>query len=753
MKRLNPSILAATAILAVAVRVYALGRHPLWYDEVIIANASRRLRIDVIFNVFPFEPVFSGFLRYWQEWGRSEVWMRLPAVLFGLATVCMGCLTGRRLAGERGAIAAAFLLAIAPFLVYYSRDGKMYAWVAFLELCLVYCTLEYAAREGGGRILVVYVVAGAILTHTHRLSPLFFMALNAGYLVCYRNSLSKVSRWFAAQVAVVTLSIPYLAAQWRFVRASDDTIFWALRPVPESLVITAMNLLSGYGLTVWARWTALAVFGLLVLYAIMETSARRPLVFLVAVAVIHVAIYYVVSSSWNKSLYVDRYMIGSSAPLLLVAACGLARLPNAGIRTGVAALLALLFWFPIGDMYAHRFSDDRRQHEGVSKTFDTRGMAQLVNANGREGDVIWHLWWLAYPQLGWYVEGYPHYLVDIGGRIQRDIDLFGKRDEQAAYGMVPLEMETFSGFRGRVWLVEPEPEAFSFPGADPSMLPWLIEHGAVKGVWTFGAPYWKTRVYLFDLTNQTSRLTGSIPQFSTMTERAASKSGGIEAKLERRSGDRVELVLTNTGSLTARIGVRTILAEDVVRAARFRKRFSQASRWRLEPFTSGDETQPVMRVYPDENTTLGDEVYAKTELREGDYRVIVECPSEDAAAPVTLTINSASYPVADGSSSSGGPWVERYAGLFHAPSSGGFDVAMSVWAQRMENREASFSRVYFVSEGFGESSELAPVVETELELAPNDSQVLTIDTPPIVRYVECGLTTEDETLLLWDVVN
>ena len=62
--------------------------------------------------------------------GTSEVALRLPSALFGIALVPVAFAIGRRLGGQRAAVALAALVAVNPLLVYYSQEARGYAAVA-----------------------------------------------------------------------------------------------------------------------------------------------------------------------------------------------------------------------------------------------------------------------------------------------------------------------------------------------------------------------------------------------------------------------------------------------------------------------------------------------------------------------------------------------------------------------------------------------------------------------------------------------
>jgi hypothetical protein len=133
MPRVPRALIALTA-LAAALRLPTLGSQSLWLDEVLTGNLARGSLGDLVHHVAQQEanpPLF-----YLAEWlwtrlaGTSEVALRLPSALCGIALVPVAWGIGRRLAGERAAVALAALAAVHPLLVYYSQEARGYAAVA-----------------------------------------------------------------------------------------------------------------------------------------------------------------------------------------------------------------------------------------------------------------------------------------------------------------------------------------------------------------------------------------------------------------------------------------------------------------------------------------------------------------------------------------------------------------------------------------------------------------------------------------------
>jgi len=103
------------------------------------------------------------------SFGWSEIGIRLPVLLGGLLGLVLLPLAFRKIAGDRAALIFAFLLAIAPFAVFYSRFSR--AYVVIMLLC--YLALIFAHRwltTGEGRAATGMVILGTLAVYSHPLS-------------------------------------------------------------------------------------------------------------------------------------------------------------------------------------------------------------------------------------------------------------------------------------------------------------------------------------------------------------------------------------------------------------------------------------------------------------------------------------------------------------------------------------------------------------------------------------------------------
>ena len=152
-------------LLAIATRFYDLGVRVMSHDESLHTYYSWMLyrgqgyqHTPMMHGPFQFHIIaFTYFL-----FGVSDFTARIPAALFGVATIWMVGRRWRRYLGKAGAIIAGLLMVISPYMLYYSRYVRNESFVAFSGVVMLYATLRYLET---GKYKYLYFFTTALLFH------------------------------------------------------------------------------------------------------------------------------------------------------------------------------------------------------------------------------------------------------------------------------------------------------------------------------------------------------------------------------------------------------------------------------------------------------------------------------------------------------------------------------------------------------------------------------------------------------------
>lgn len=134
-------------LLGLVLRLIAINQS-LWLDEAIGALVVRDMPFHDIFSSFlPVDnhpPLYYLLLKLWTMiFGYSEISLRLPSVIFGIATIYLTYLIFVKITNNKKmGLATTLLLATSQFHIYYSQEARMYSMAAFFASTAFYFYLR-----------------------------------------------------------------------------------------------------------------------------------------------------------------------------------------------------------------------------------------------------------------------------------------------------------------------------------------------------------------------------------------------------------------------------------------------------------------------------------------------------------------------------------------------------------------------------------------------------------------------------------
>jgi 4-amino-4-deoxy-L-arabinose transferase-like glycosyltransferase len=243
---LDWTLAALGMLLAGWLRWSGLGRQSLWVDEMSsfgMANTGLRHVIPVVLAFDGHPPLYIlvvHFADFVFKLGTVDS-VRVPSVLAGIATVGIAYALARLLVGRLAAILCIALVTLSPLLVWYSREGRMYA-LTWLFVMLSYLALVQAARSGRRIWLVTYGLALALALYSDISAVMALVPQAAVVSYFFLRDQDARSRWLriaAAYVAGWILFVPWLAVLPRQLPLLHGTF-----PGYEPSVPTAWHLLA-----------------------------------------------------------------------------------------------------------------------------------------------------------------------------------------------------------------------------------------------------------------------------------------------------------------------------------------------------------------------------------------------------------------------------------------------------------------------------------------------------------------------------
>ncbi|HET6811144.1 MAG TPA: glycosyltransferase family 39 protein [Acidimicrobiales bacterium] len=160
---------ALAAVVAAGLVLRFWTRSDLWLDEALTVNISR-LPLSQIPGALRHDgspPLYYFLLHFWMRaFGTSDGAIRALSGVFGVVSLPLAYLAGRRLAGRTVGWTALALVATSPFAVRYSTEARMYMMIVALSLA-GFLAVDAALRRPAPLRLAAAAVISGLLALSH----------------------------------------------------------------------------------------------------------------------------------------------------------------------------------------------------------------------------------------------------------------------------------------------------------------------------------------------------------------------------------------------------------------------------------------------------------------------------------------------------------------------------------------------------------------------------------------------------------
>jgi hypothetical protein len=145
-EELAPWLVILITLIGGGLRVLLLDNKGMWLDEtfsVWVANHSVGDMLQWIVKVDQHPPLYYFLLHYWIALnGDTPYYVRLLSVLFGAGTIPIIYLIGKRMSGAVMGLAAAAIMALSPFHIYFAQETRMYTLLTFNAAIAIYALVR-----------------------------------------------------------------------------------------------------------------------------------------------------------------------------------------------------------------------------------------------------------------------------------------------------------------------------------------------------------------------------------------------------------------------------------------------------------------------------------------------------------------------------------------------------------------------------------------------------------------------------------
>ncbi len=221
--------LVALALRASQIRQSLLGDEIFTYSD-IVGRSFTAVLSTVHSGGENSPPLFFLFAWATAKLGDPSVWLRLPSIVLGTATVPVVYAIGARWRGRRVGLVAAAILAIAPFTVYYGVEARPYASMTFF-VALSTLALLLAVDSGRSTWWATYVLSSAAAAYCHY-TCVFVLGVQAVWSLWRLRDRIRLA--LIANVLIGLLYLPWLPE----LRGKALATIGALYPLGPTRVLT-----------------------------------------------------------------------------------------------------------------------------------------------------------------------------------------------------------------------------------------------------------------------------------------------------------------------------------------------------------------------------------------------------------------------------------------------------------------------------------------------------------------------------------
>jgi hypothetical protein len=388
---------AVVALAAGGLALRLIATRGIWLDEAISIHQAQMPLGDMLTNLRTTDvhPPLHHILLWGtvRLLGDGEVAVRAPSLIAATAMIPALYAAARDIYDKRAGMAAAALVAVAPFAVWYADEARMYALFMLFALLSVWMQVRVIRGAGTGSWLG-FVLAAAALVYTQYFGALFVATQMLGFAVAVARGvlpLRRVLAWTALLVLLLAPLAPFAHDQFSANEAAGKgfqqptqtgggTIDPQARPGAYAALTNFAWAVLGYHSD--ATMTALAALwplGVLLALALLGRG-RSWATLLVVGCTLLPAIGLFVLGQLKPFVFEVRYFIGAVPLALMLIARALTSWPR---RPVVIALATAVAAAALGLGLA-----DQQLNGSNPRVYDFKTAVQDIESRAQPGDVI-----------------------------------------------------------------------------------------------------------------------------------------------------------------------------------------------------------------------------------------------------------------------------------------------------------------------------------------------------------------------------
>ncbi len=314
-------LLVGGVIFAMAISLAIGLMQSVWFDEAYSILLAKQPVADLLHltSIDTHPPLYYLLLKGWAGiFGWSDVSLRLLSVLAMGGAAALGVLLVKRMFGIKAAVMTLPFVILAPFLLRYGFEIRMYSLASLIGVAATYvlvCAVESKNLQKQWLLYVGYAFLVALGVYTLYYTVLLWLAQVVWlvWLARYRKESVVKQRWWLAYVGSIIFFLPWLPT---FLKQMGNG---ALAPISQQLTVDNIVGIVSFWFVYQPSWQLSGLLSLLVIAVIvacvvifvkarkMITSKQRPN-YVLLVCYASVPIITIAFISLFRPMYVERYL-------------------------------------------------------------------------------------------------------------------------------------------------------------------------------------------------------------------------------------------------------------------------------------------------------------------------------------------------------------------------------------------------------------------------------------------------------------
>ena len=316
----------------------------------------------------------------------------MSSAIFGIATIPLTYIVGKKLYDKNVGIIAALLVTVSPLMVYYSIEIRMYAAVVFFAVLSMNYLLDFDEKGDkkslmkllAANTLIPYLLIGGIVFYVGQLISYFIYLF-----VTQKDNAEKIGKYFVYQVYQIILLIPYAVIAIYY--AAKRSTFMMFHIPPFEFMHFLGNLQNYFatkvGMLFWVNYAPIYIsfifFVAVIIPIIYFINAlikafkeKNPKLYMVFLTVIISYGIILISAMMKIVVIVPRYTIFIAPFIMILAAVGFSKLK----KWHIAAFLLFFSSFSIYFL----FNDKAYFQTKYNALYDSVNYFQSRRLNGED---------------------------------------------------------------------------------------------------------------------------------------------------------------------------------------------------------------------------------------------------------------------------------------------------------------------------------------------------------------------------------